>query len=67
MDSQENNFSKIEVTHSSVSDSADSRQVEELCALLASRNGLETAGNSKSTGSRQSNTFATPAPEFGMN
>ena len=66
MDSQDNDFSSSEVTHSLVNEQMKQatepllQQVELLCAVLASRNELETARNSEATVFGRRNTSNSP-------
>ena len=58
MDALEKDFSTSELTHQSVNARVKLetelilKQVENICALLAERNELDTAGSSEATGSR---------------
>ena len=67
MDSLENGFSTNGVTHQSVNEQIKlatepiPRQIEKPCALLASRNGLETPGKSEAIGSRLDDMSASSA------
>ena len=66
VDSLNSDLSTIEVTHNSLSEQIKQatgpifRRVEELCALIASPNDLENAGNSKATDARRDYTSVSP-------